>query len=134
MIKEYYQKYRQIILYLFFGVGTTLVNIVVYYICSHIFYLSVFSGTIIAWILSVLFAYVTNKIWVFSSHHNGIRDILIEFIRFVSCRITTGVIDLIIMMIFCTWLGLNDLVIKIGSNVIVVIMNYIFSKLFIFKE
>ena len=134
MLKGYYQKYRQIILYLFFGVGTTLVNIIVYYICGHIFDLSIFLSTIIAWILSVLFAYVTNKIWVFSSYHNGIKAILIELVRFVSCRITTGFIDLVIMVVFCTWLSFNDLVIKIISNVIVIIMNYIFSKLIVFKE
>ena len=61
MLKGYYQKYRQIILYLFFGVGTTLVNIIVYYICGHIFDLSVFLSTIIAWILSVLFAYEIGR-------------------------------------------------------------------------
>ena len=54
--------------------------------------------------------------------------------RFVSCRITTGLIDLFIMVVFCTWLSFNDLVIKIISNVIVIIMNYIFSKLIVFKE
>ncbi len=54
--------------------------------------------------------------------------------RFVSCRITTGLIDLVIMVVFCTWLSFNDLVIKIISNVIVIIINYILSKLIVFKE
>lgn len=134
MLKEYYQKYREVILYLFFGAGTTLVNIVVYYICGHGFYLSISLSTIIAWILSVLFAYVTNKIWVFNSNRRELKDILIEFTRFVGCRLTTGLIDLVIMVVFCTWLSFNDLVIKIISNGLVIIMNYIFSKLIIFKR
>lgn len=134
MIKEYYQKYRQIILYLIFGAGTTLVNIVVYYICGHIFNFSISFSTVLAWILSVLFAYLTNKIWVFDSKHKKVKDILTELMRFISCRLTTGLMDLVIMVVFCTWLGFNDLFIKIVSNILVVILNYIFSKLIIFKE
>lgn len=134
MIKEYYEKYRQIILYLIFGAGTTLVNIVVYYICGHIFNLSISFSTVLAWILSVLFAYLTNKIWVFDSKHKNVKDILIELMRFISCRLTTGLMDLVIMVVFCTWLGFNDLFIKIVSNILVVILNYIFSKLIIFKK
>ncbi len=134
MIKEYYQRYREVILYLFFGAGTTLVNIIVYYFCGHGFDLSISLSTIIAWVLSVIFAYITNKIWVFNSDRRKLKDILIEFTRFVGCRLTTGLIDLVIMVVFCTWLGFNDLVIKIMSNVLVIIMNYIFSKLIIFRR
>ena len=133
MINKYYRKYREMVLYLVFGAGTTFVNIIVYYICGHGFKLAVSISTIIAWALSVLFAYVTNKIWVFNSNRNKLKEILIEFTRFVGCRLTTGLIDLIIMVVFCTWLGFNDLIIKIASNVLVIIMNYIFSKLIIFK-
>lgn len=134
MLKTYYQKYREILLYLFFGAGTTLVNILSYYVCGHMLNLSVTLSTIIAWVLSVVFAYVTNKIWVFNSYQRSLKAIYIEFIRFVSCRITTGVIDLIIMLLFSSWLGFNDMLMKIASNIIVVILNYIFSKLIIFKE
>lgn len=134
MLKTYYQKYREILLYLFFGAGTTLVNILSYYVCGHMLNLSVTLSTIVAWVLSVVFAYVTNKIWVFNSYQRSLKAIYIEFIRFVSCRITTGVIDLIIMLLFSSWLGFNDMLMKIASNIIVVILNYIFSKLIIFKE
>lgn len=134
MLKTYYQKYREILLYLFFGAGTTLVNILSYYVCGHMLNLSVTLSTIVAWVLSVVFAYVTNKFWVFNSYQRSLKAIYIEFIRFVSCRITTGVIDLIIMLLFSSWLGFNDMLMKIASNIIVVILNYIFSKLIIFKE
>lgn len=134
MLREYYQRYQEVILYLVFGAGTTLVNIIGYYICGHGLALSISLSTIIAWVLSVLFAYVTNKIWVFNSNRRGLKDVLIEFIRFVSCRLTTGLIDLVIMIVFCTWLSFNDLIIKIASNILVIIMNYVFSKLIIFKK
>lgn len=132
-IKELFEKYREMILYLFFGGCTTLVNIVSYYICSQIGIGTAIS-TVIAWVLSVLFAYITNRTFVFASKAHGISAVLKETANFFLCRLATGLLDLAIMVIFVDLLHFNGMVIKILSNIIVIILNYVASKLLIFKE
>ena len=129
-----FKKYQQPILYLFFGVCTTAVNIITYYISAHILSLSVIFSTCLAWIISVIFAYITNKWWVFKSKSLCLQAILQEFLSFTGCRLFTGACDLLIMFIFVDCLGVNDLFVKITSNALVVVLNYIFSKMIIFKR
>lgn len=132
-IKELLKKYREMLLYLFFGGCTTLVNIVSYYICSRLG-MSTALSTVIAWVLSVLFAYATNRKFVFLSKATGLAAILKETAGFFLCRLVTGLLDLAIMVVFVDVLHFNGMVIKILSNVIVIILNYAASKLMIFKN
>ena len=128
------KKYKDIIAYLFFGACTTLVNIIVYYLCAHPLTLSTGISTAIAWIVSVLFAYITNKLWVFESK-SWKRDVVIrEAISFFACRLATGIFDVVFMMVTVDVLAMNDLWMKIISNIIVVIVNYIASKFLIFRK
>ena len=131
---QLFKKYQQPILYLFFGVCTTAVNIITYYISAHIVSLSVVLSTCLAWAISVIFAYITNKWWVFESKSLRLKAVVLEFLSFTGCRLFTGACDLLIMFIFVDCLAMNDLFVKIASNVLVVILNYIFSKLIIFKQ
>ena len=133
-LKQLFIRYKEMILYLFFGGCTTLVNIIVYYICAHLLSLATVPATVIAWILSVTFAYVTNRIYVFESRSRGLVAILREIGAFVSCRLLTGVMDLAIMYICVDLLHFNDLIIKIISNILVIVLNYIASKLLIFRK
>lgn len=126
-------KYKEIILYVFFGGMTTLVNIFSYYFCSHMIQINTTFSTIIAWLLSVVFAYVTNKIWVFESKSIDLKSVFKEVISFFGCRLATGIMDLIIMIIFVNYLSFNDMIIKIISNILVIVLNYVASKLVIFK-
>ena len=123
-----------VILYLFFGVCTTLVNVVSYYICAYPLRLNVMLSTILAWIFAVIFAYITNRKWVFHSTAKDIKDIIREIISFFSCRITTGVVDWLCMYIFVDIVGMNDVIVKFAANILVIILNYIASKLIIFKS
>lgn len=132
-IKDLWNQYKELILYLFFGGCTTLVNIVVYFVFSRLQFGTELS-TIFAWFSSVLFAYITNRIFVFQSRANGISAILKEALSFFSCRLATGVLDLAIMVFFVDYWHFNDLFIKVLSNIIVIILNYIASKLWIFKK
>jgi len=91
-------------------------------------------ATVIAWVLAVLFAYITNRLWVFESQADTINDFVREIIAFFACRLTTGILDLLIMFIFVDLLYCNDLLVKIGANVLVIILNYVASKLIIFKN
>lgn len=125
------KKYKELLLYGIFGVLTTIVNIVVYSLCTHMFSINYLISTVIAWLISVLFAYITNRMYVFESKSS---NILKEMLSFFSFRVLSGAIDIIIMYVFVDLFRWNDIFVKILSNIIVIILNYIFSKLFVFKN
>ncbi len=125
---SWYNKYKEGILYLFFGGLTTLINIVSFYLLRKIS-IELYISNILAWILSVLFAFITNKKYVFESNGNTLK----EMVSFFICRIASLIFDLLFMYIMIQLLNTNELLSKILSNVLVVIINYILSKLFIFK-
>ena len=122
------------ILYLFFGGLTTLINIAAYYAASHLLGMDTVPATVLAWVIAVLFAYLTNRKWVFDSRASGAGAILRELAGFWSARLFTGLLDIGIMYLFVDVLHRNDMFIKLASNVIVVILNYVFSKYLIFKR
>ena len=139
-IKELYIKYKEIINYLIFGVLTTLVNLITKYILlftilnpTNGFQLQI--AIIISWIAGVLFAYFTNRKFVFESKN---ENKLKEFISFVVARIATLLLEMFIMWFFVTLLKLNSdlyvVIFTLVAQVAVVIGNYIFSKLFVFKK
>ena len=139
-IKELYIKYKEIINYLIFGVLTTLVNLITKYILlftilnpTNGFQLQI--AIIISWIAGVLFAYFTNRKFVFESKN---ENKLKEFISFVVARIATLLLEMFIMWFFVTLLKLNSdnwvLVFTLVCQVLVTIFNYILSKLFVFKK
>ena len=134
MIKEYWDKYKDVILYLVFGVFTTVVNIVSYWVCAHVFGMSVMASTVIAWALAVFFAYVTNRTMVFHSSATEKGEILKENGSFFACRLGTGVVDWVIMFVFVNVLHFNDMIVKIAANFIVIVLNYVLSKFVIFKH
>ena len=131
-----YKKNQQIINYLIVGILTTLVSLSTYYICVLTFFdpknaLELQITNIISWVCAVSFAYITNKVLVFKSRTN---NLIKEIISFVSARILTLILDMLIMFIMVTALGINDKVSKLFVQVIVTILNYVFSKLFVFRK
>lgn len=133
-LRDLYLKYKVQINYVVFGVVTTAVNVAVYYIFYNKLYVGNIASTIIAWLLSVITAYITNKIWVFESKSFKPAVLLKEMGSFFACRFLTGVFDVGIMWLGVDLLHFNSTVIKILSNVIVIVLNYIVSKLIIFKN
>lgn len=135
-IKELYLKYKEVINYLIFGVLTTVVSLVSYYVCVLTFLdpnnpVQLQIANIISWILAVAFAYVTNRKYVFESKS---KNKVGEASKFVLARLTTLVIDMLIMWLGVTVLHQNDKIIKLISQVVIVISNYVLSKLFVFKK
>lgn len=118
-------------MYLIFGTLTTAVNIVVYYLFSNIIHINYLFSNAVAWLLSVLFAYVTNRKYVFDSKNN---QIIKEAISFFGSRLATGIMDMMLMWFLVNFNIVNDVVAKVVDNVIVVILNYILSKLVVFKK
>lgn len=133
-IKELINKYMDIILYGVFGVLTTVVNIVSYWIMAHPLGMGTMMSTVIAWVLAVLFAYFTNRKWVFRSKATGIQAIMKEIGSFFACRIVTGAVDWAFMFLFVEVLVFNDVIVKVLANILVIILNYVGSKLIIFKQ
>ena len=134
MIKELINKYKALILYVVFGVGTTAVNVIVYLSCSHLLWAGVMTSSVIAWFAAVLFAYLTNRKWVFNSSASGFRDVTREIISFYIMRLATGVVDWFGMYVLVDLMNFNDIIIKIIMNVIVIVLNYIVSKLIVFRN
>jgi len=128
-------KYKEIAMYLIFGVLTTVVSIGTYYLCTKLFLdaknpIELQAANIISWIVSVTFAYVTNKLFVFESKGN----ILKEAVKFYSSRLGTLGLEIVLMYILVTVLKLSDLPVKIAVQFIVIAANYVLSKLLVFKE
>ena len=134
LILRLMKKYQSFIAYAVFGILTTIVNIVVYGVCYNRLGISNTVSNVFAWILAVTFAYLTNKIWVFDSKSWSWSVLKREIIAFISCRIATGVLDIVIMFVCVDILEWHALLMKIASNVLVIILNYVFSKLIIFKK
>lgn len=133
-IKDLIVKYKFLILYAFFGVCTTIVNVVAYGLLERLIGLSILWSTIIAWFLAVVFAYLTNRKWVFKSNAHTSKEIIKEIYSFFACRIGTGILDCVIMKVFADILGMNDIIVKFVANVLVIVLNYVASKLVVFKE
>lgn len=135
-IKDLFNKYKEIIMYLIFGVLTTVVSLVSYYLLT-ITILNPENGiqlqiaNILSWIISVAFAYITNRKYVFESKS---KDFVKEISSFVGGRIITLFMDMAIMFVFVTLLHFNDKLFKLVSQVVITISNYIISKLFVFKK
>lgn len=153
-IRAVYEKYREIIQYLFWGVMTTLVSWVTFALFSLVFRgiaaelrvfgltvsVSVLLSNVLSWICAVLFAYVTNKLWVFESKSWEPRIVWPEIIKFFSARAATGVLEIVAVPLLTaagldqTVFGIEGMVAKVIVTVVVVILNYVLSKLLVFRK
>lgn len=125
---------RETISYLIFGVLTTLVDALVFFISNEVFSVEYILATVLAWILAVLFAYFTNKIWVFNSKNIKLELVIKEAFAFFIARLLSLVFTIVWMFLCVEIFKLDEFIAKLLANVFVVIMNYFFSKLFIFKS
>lgn len=133
-MKKLFEQYKDVIPYLFFGVCTTGVNVVTYWVMAHPLSMEVMPSTFVAWSLAVLFAYLTNRKWVFHSSASGSAEVMKELVSFFGCRIATGMVDWACMYLFVDIWAWDDVLVKLATNVLVIVLNYIASKLLIFKR
>lgn len=141
------QKHREFLLYIVFGVLTTVVNYIVYFLCKGLGF-SYSPATVLAWIVAVVFAYVVNRVWVFQSRAYGARAVAREAALFVGARLFSLVLELAVMFVgmdllhagsfvlaaFGRTLPAGEFITKTVAQVIVVLTNYVFSKLVIFRR
>lgn len=125
---------KEMISYLVFGVLTTVVNIVTYWVLTKVFNVDYRIATTIAWFVSVIFAFITNKIFVFNSKDLDINTMIKELLSFMFFRILSYFIDIGMMIALVGWINMDDVFAKILANIVVVIINYVASKYFIFRR
>lgn len=137
-------RYKEQILYLVFGVLTTLVNYIVYFLCTAGLHIGWSPAKVAAWIAAVAFAYITNKLWVFENRDTGLKALVREIGLFIGARLLSLGFDWCAMYVCMEWAHMGDFhlwglpagefIALTISQVIVVIMNYFFSKWLIFRK
>lgn len=133
-LADWYRKHQEGMRYLVFGALTTLVNIVAYSILYYTLHINNATSNVIAWIIGATFAYITNKLYVFNSKVNSKKELLKEIVYFYGCRLLTLAVDEGSMILTVDKFGWNALLMKIIANIIVIILNFVFSKILIFKD
>ena len=134
MLVELYYNYKEVFDYLFFGVLVTIVNFVSYYIPSNIFHIDKIVSNVIAFVISVIFAYFVNKVYVFETPWDNLKETLKELTSFIVSRIGTGLLcDILIFALMINILMINDVISKITTQVLVVVLNYVIGKVIVFK-
>ena len=133
-IIDIFKKYNSLITYAVFGICTTIINILAFYLLYNVLEIKNVPANIIAWVLAVLFAFITNKLFVFKSKSMDFKTLFKEGVSFFACRFLTGVLDVLIMYFAVDVFFQNSTLWKIISNIIVIILNYIVSKVFVFNK
>ena len=133
-LKALFIRHYDLLAYLFFGVLTTAVNYVVYLPCYNWLELSAGISNVIAWVTAVIFAFLTNKPFVFKSHDWSPKVLIPELAGFLGCRIGSGVLETVLIFVTVDWLGWNGNWMKLFTSVLVVVLNYVGSKLLVFRK
>lgn len=125
---------KEIIVYLLVGVATTAINYTVYFLLFNIAFFSAVTSNIIAWIIAVVFAFVSNKLFVFCDQDWSVRKVFDEAVAFLECRIASGALETAIIFVATNFIDLNGNVVKVFTGILVIILNYIGSKLLVFRK
>ncbi|MBE6729318.1 MAG: GtrA family protein [Ruminococcaceae bacterium] len=128
---SFFNNHKSILLYLVFGFLTTLISIFTFWLFSSAFQINELLSNILSWLIAVAFAFFTNRKWVFESRGQGF---LLSALKFYLARVLTLLIEEGIIFIFITILYFNGLAVKTVAQVIIIVLNYIFSKIFVFKK
>ena len=133
-IKELFRKHRAVLIYLVFGGLTTLVNFAIYWPLYYWGHLPAAVSNIVAWIVAVLFAFFTNKPFVFQSNNWSGKVLIPELLKFVGCRVVSGVFETLFLAVTVDLLSWHGLLMKIVVSVVVIVLNYIASKWLVFRK
>lgn len=129
-----YKKYKEILLYIFFGGLTTVISIASYWLFNQALGINELIANILSWILAVMFAFITNLVWVFQVSVNNIHEFLKQMLLFYEGRLLTLALEELFLLLFITMLGFPSMVVKIFAQVVVMVGNYVISKLWVFKK
>ncbi|MBR1714926.1 MAG: GtrA family protein [Treponema sp.] len=133
-LNPFYKRHKEVLLYLFFGGLSFLVNLGSFMLCASLFDMNELAANVIAWIITVLFVYVTNKLWVFKVELHTHGEFVLQIVSFFVARVGTLVLEEVIIFCFITKLKLNSVAVKVAAQIVVIVANYIMSKLVIFRK
>ena len=133
-LEPFYKKYKEQLLYLFFGGLTTLLSIVLFWILTRPVGLNALIANVIGWIICVLFAYVTNRTWVFNNKAHNTAEVIRECASFYIGRLSTLLLEEFVLWIGIDLLQIDSMSVKIFAQILVIISNYVISKVFVFKD
>ena len=134
MLKKLMKKYEELIMYIIVGVCTMIVSLVSYFIMANTLQMYYQAANIISWVLAVAFAYVTNKKYVFKSPYTSVQATTKELVSFVSCRVASLLVEILSMFFFVQVCQIDDNIVKLMNQVLVTVLNYIFSKFWVFRK
>ncbi len=133
-IHPFYVKHKEKLLYLLFGGLTTVVSLVTFWFVDRVVMANEHVANTASWILAVLFAFVTNRIWVFNAKTSGKTAFFRQLLGFYGGRLLTFGIEELLLLVFITWLQFDSMLVKIAAQIVVLILNYIVSKVFVFRK
>ena len=131
-MEPFYREHKEILLYLFFGGLTFVVSIATYAFFIRVLGADALVANLFSWIFAVSFAYITNRTWVFESNATGRQAVLKEMGKFFSGRIATLLVEELILLVFIKWLHFDNMAVKVVAQVVVILLNYVISKLWVF--
>ena len=132
-IYRLFDKYREVILYVFFGGLTTVISIASYALCVKLLGMNELVANVISWVLAVLFAFFTNRKWVFDGTE-GESSLWAQMASFFGGRVFTLLVEELILLVFVTWLRLDGVAVKTVAQVAVIVLNYFISKFWVFRK
>ena len=133
-IKELFKTHREIISYIFFGALTTFVDFATYIVLTRFLSLNEDLSNVISQAVAIIFAFIVNKLFVFEDKENNVKAVFGQFLKFTSLRLTTLFLNSALFFVMTELININDIITKALVSVIVIILNYIFSKLLVFKK
>ena len=127
------ERLKELLLYEFFGVFTLLISIGSVALFTETLMIDPLVANVFSWVLAVAFAYVTNRNWVFKKTATGAGDVIHETMRFVSGRLSTLIIEELIILVCVTWLGMDNMIVKVVAQIVVILLNYCISRFWVFR-
>lgn len=134
IFEPFYKKHKEVLMYLFFGGITFFLNIALYAWLDGMLGINALIANVICWVVCVMFQYFTNRTWVFDGQVDSAAGFLKQMASFFGGRLFTLVVEEAILAVFITWLGFNSMAVKLIAQVVVIVLNYIISKLIVFKK
>lgn len=134
MLKKQMKKHEELIWYVVVGICTMAISLISYFILANLVHIYYQTANILSWILAVAFAYVTNKKYVFKSPYTGFRATAKEWTSFVSSRLASLLAEILSMFFFVKICQIDDNIVKLMNQVIMIILNYVLSKFWVFRK
>lgn len=134
IFEGFYKKYKSVLLYLFFGVLTTAVSIVSFFLIGTVAGVNLHIANTASWVLAVTFAFITNRIWVFDAKCESKKEFFIQARDFYGGRLATYFVEELIFIVFVNLLAFNQDIVKIVAQFVILVLNYVVSKFFVFRK